>query len=72
MLAAMETPEELSARARSLQARAECLSEQTSGGMAELNHWMGVAKAQRLTWIDGLSFSIKQMQSKPDAVARLT
>jgi hypothetical protein len=58
----METPQEFSARAGRLLAEAKSLSLRLSDGYGEVNRWMSVAKQRRMTWVDGLAFSIAQMR----------
>ena len=59
----MESPSEFNTRAIRLLNDAVALSKNRSGDKPELNHWMAVAKRQRLTWVDGLAFSIEKMRS---------
>lgn len=59
----METPEEFSARAMTLLQEAISVSKDRCGDRSVLNHWMSVAKRQRMTWVDGLAFSIEKMRT---------
>lgn len=61
----METPQEFTTRALCLQNEAMGLSARISDGNAELNRWMSVAKQHRMTWVDGLAFSIERMKDAP-------
>jgi hypothetical protein len=61
----MESPSEFTRRAVRLLDDAVALSKNRSGDKTELHHWMAVAKRQRLTWVDGLAFSIEKMRSAP-------
>jgi hypothetical protein len=59
----MVSPSEFTTRAARLLNDAVALSKNRRGDKTELNHWMAVAKRQRLTWVDGLAFSIEKMRS---------
>lgn len=59
----MESPQEFTARALSLQHEAIRLSREKCGDNAELNRWMLLAKKQRMTWLGGLVFAIERMKA---------
>jgi hypothetical protein len=61
----MESPQEFTARALSLQHEAIRLSQQISGDYAELNRWMAIAKQKGMTWVGGLAFAIEHMKAIP-------
>jgi hypothetical protein len=63
---AMESAKQFSARAQDLLHRAIYLSEQRCGDKTVLNQWMAQAKRQRMTWVEGLVYSIQQMQGPMD------
>jgi hypothetical protein len=60
----METPQEFSARAAKLLARAQALSYRQGEDSAALNGWMMEAKRQKMTWIEGLAFAVDQMKAR--------
>ena len=64
----METPQEFSARAARLLAEAKALSVKFGDDYGELNRWMAQAKRLRMTWVDGLAFSIDRMKDAPPPV----
>jgi hypothetical protein len=57
----METAQEFTARVLRLQAEAFSLSRRIGDDYTELNRWMSVAKQRRMTWVEGLAFSIDRM-----------
>jgi hypothetical protein len=62
MSAQSETVEEFNTRARSLYRRALEIDGSDSGH-SRLNRYMGEAKSMRLTWVEGLEYSIKRHQT---------
>ncbi len=60
----IESPSEFTRRAARLLNDAVALSNDRCGDNTELNHWIAVAKRERLTWVDGLAFSIEKMLRK--------
>ena len=57
-----ETGAELNARAQRVLTEAEALSNHISGGYAELNRWMSIAKFRDMTWMKDLYFSVDRMR----------
>ena len=57
-----ETPQELSKRAKALLAQAVRLATRDRDDLTLLNRLMGEAKQLRMTWIEGLEYSIAQMK----------
>lgn len=58
----MDTQQEFTATAPSMQHKSIRLSQQMCGDNAELNRWMSIAKQQRMTWVGGLAFAIERMK----------
>lgn len=59
-----ESGQEYNARAVALVQRAKALSVDRCGTYAELNHWMRLAKAEKMSWPQGLYFSIDKMEDR--------
>lgn len=55
----METPQEFSARAASLLAQAQRLSDATPD--SDLSEWLDLAKRSGMTWVEGLELAIQRM-----------
>ena len=57
-----ETGAQFNARAVRVVTEAKVLSTELCGSYNELNRWMRFAKSTKMTWMEGLCFSIERMR----------
>jgi hypothetical protein len=65
-----ETGAQFNARAVRVVTEAKALSTELCGSYIELNRWMRFAKSTKMTWMEGLCFSIERMRESYPGVGK--